>query len=131
MPKLNGLEQLALDRLRDVLGEDIKIIAQDNYLPGTPDFVIDDLKLVIQVDGAFFHDINGKMTRLGIRQILKNKNSGLSWIKKAAENKKRDRDSSKKLKNQGFKVVRLKENRIRSKNAVEYISRAIGFALLN
>ncbi len=131
MVKLNGLERLALCHLRAVLGDDVAITAQESYLPGKPDFVVEALRLVIQVDGDFFHDTYGKMTRLGLRRAARGDvQSGVFWLEKASVNRARDRATTRSLREIGYTVVRLRENRLRGHRAVEYVSKTIGLALL-
>ena len=128
--KLNGLELITLDLLRSVLGPDIEILAQDGYLPGSPDFVIESLGIVIQADGDWWHDKHGKMSIAGIRKVAGgDRPGGMFWINKAAENRARDKASSLALKEKGYKVIRLKENRLRSSRGLEYVSRAIALSL--
>jgi DNA mismatch endonuclease Vsr len=127
--KLNGLESLTLEYLRNILGDEIEIIAQDMYLPGSPDFVIERLKLCLQIDGLWWHNSRAKMTTYGVRQVASGRANGSFWLLKAEENRKRDRLTTAKLKDLGYRVVRLKEERLRARNGQEYVSRALGLAL--
>ena len=128
--KLNGLEWIALDLLRTALGDSIEILAQDSYLPGSPDYVIESLGLVIQADGDWWHDKQGQMSMAGIRKVAGgDRPGGMFWINKAAENRARDKASSSALRKKGYKVIRLKENRLRSSRGLEYVSRAIALAI--
>jgi len=131
MIKLNGLERIALCHLREVLGDDVAIVAQESHLPGKPDFVVDALRLVIQVDGDFFHDTYGKMTRLGLRRAAGGDvQGGVFWLEKASVNRARDKTTTKSLRALGYTVVRLRENRLRGHRATEYVSKTIGLAML-
>ncbi len=67
-------------------------------LPGKPDVVILNKKVVVFIDGEFWHG----------RTFSKWKND-LSdfWLKKIGDNIKRDRKNKKMLRDKGWKVIRL------------------------
>lgn len=127
--KLNGLEWDVLCLLRGILGDKIEIIAQDSYLPGTPDFVIGDLMLIIECDGDFYHDKNGSMSRAGLHMLAKGNPRGAFWLQKAGENAQRDKNTNRELKKKGYKIIRLKENRVRSSGGLAYVSKAIAMSM--
>ncbi len=127
---LNQLEETALVFLRLVLGDNVEIRAQDSYLPGTPDFVVESLKLIIEIDGKFWHDTGGRMTAAGLRIMAAgDKERGEFWLAKASENRRRDKETNRRLKELGYRVVRLKETRLRGPGAVAYVSRTLGMAM--
>lgn len=67
-------------------------------LPGKPDVVILNKKVVVFIDGEFWHG----------RTFSKWKNDLSSfWLKKISDNIKRDRKNKKMLRNKGWKVIRL------------------------
>jgi DNA mismatch endonuclease Vsr len=127
---MNGLELRTLDLLRTTLGDAVQITAQDSYLPGTPDFVVPTLRLAIFSDGGWFHDNGGLMTRAGLRlRGNGEKLKGDFWLAKANQNRTRDRRVNAELRRLGYAVVRLKESRINSRGALEYVSRAISLSM--
>ncbi|MDR2004408.1 MAG: very short patch repair endonuclease [Prevotella sp.] len=73
-----------------------------NYkLFGKPDFTFPKNKLVIFVDGCFWHGHNCRNT--------KPKDNADYWIKKIERNKKRDLEVTQTLSKKGWKVVRFWE----------------------
>ncbi len=72
-------------------------------LPGRPDFVVRDCKLVIFVDGDFWHGWRFSRWRLKLSE---------HWEQKIAGNIKRDERNFRKLRRAGWKVIRLWEHQI-------------------
>ena len=70
------------------------------YLPGKPDFVFPHERCVIFVDGCFWHGCACKRPSKTRRTF---------WLDKIKVNKKRDLSISRKLQNQGWSVLRVKE----------------------
>lgn len=132
--KMNFLEQHCLRLLRLVLGDKPEIICQDKSLPGTPDFYIPKLKLVVMVDGSFWHGGRGeRMRRVAIRFLADDNTKKASfWSDKALTNRERDKRVNKELRAMGLKVVRLKEEKLRedARDPLGYVSRAIHLCLL-
>lgn len=75
-------------------------------LPGKPDFVFDEAKLAIFVDGCFWHSCP-----LHCRLPKSRKEY---WHTKIANNRKRDKKNSHELRRMGWRVVRIWEHRIKT-----------------
>jgi DNA mismatch endonuclease, patch repair protein len=71
---------------------------------GKPDFVINETKWAIFVDGDFWHGYRMGPRRLSAKPKL--------WREKILSNKKRDRKINGKLKRMGWKVIRIWEHEI-------------------
>lgn len=82
-----------------------------NYkkLPGRPDIVLTKYKIAIFCDGEFFHgkDWEALQTRLG------KGSNGDFWIKKITRNRERDDEINKKLKFEGWTVIRFWDDEIK------------------
>jgi len=82
-----------------------------NYkkLPGRPDIVLTKYKIAIFCDGEFFHgkDWETLRTRLG------KGSNGDFWIKKITRNRERDDEINKKLKFEGWTVLRFWDDEIK------------------
>lgn len=76
-----------------------------NYtkLPGKPDIVLTQYKIVIFCDGEFFH---GKDWAV-LKPRLEKGNNGEFWISKISRNMKRDNEISKRLLFEGWTVIRF------------------------
>src|SRR5688500_7676693 len=70
----------------------------DRDLPGSPDIVFRSAKVAIFCDGDFWH---GRDWRRLKRKLLRRHNANY-WIAKIANNRKRDREISRKLGNAGW-----------------------------
>lgn len=98
-------EKLLINALRK-LG--VRAYHSKRFLPGNPDIVFWKHRLVIFCDGDFWHGKNWRERR---KKLKAGFNAGY-WVKKIEYNRKRDRMSSRILKNQGWKVIRLWESSI-------------------
>jgi DNA mismatch endonuclease, patch repair protein len=79
-------------------------------LPGSPDFVFRSAKLVIFVDGCFWH---------GCPRCYKAPRSNAAfWAKKVAYNRTRDLRISRELRSQGWAVLRMWEHSLRAESRV-------------
>ncbi|HEY8783953.1 MAG TPA: very short patch repair endonuclease [Mucilaginibacter sp.] len=80
-----------------------------NYkkLPGSPDIVITKVKVVVFIDGAFWHGHNWGIARDKI------KNNQDYWIPKIERNMQRDIENNEALNVLGFKVIRFWEHEIK------------------
>jgi len=76
-------------------------------LPGSPDIVINKHKLIVFVDGEFWHGHNWLEKR---EKIKSNRNF---WIPKIERNMERDLENNKALKTQGYKVLRFWEHELK------------------
>jgi DNA mismatch endonuclease (patch repair protein) len=77
---------------------------QVDTLPGRPDFVCDRLRLVIFVDGDFWH---GRWQRRGGAFPKQNR---IYWLAKLRRNRKRDREVDRLLRGRGWSVLRFWES---------------------
>ena len=73
-------------------------------LPGRPDFVFRDARLAVFVDGDFWH---------GWQFPRKRHKLSLKWELKIEANRKRDARNHRKLRKQGWKVIRIWEHQIK------------------
>lgn len=78
-------------------------------LPGKPDFYFPDYKLVVFVDGCFWHACpvcrrNTPHTRTEF------------WMQKIDENRRRDNRTHRKLRQQGYHVIRIWEHELKKKD---------------
>ena len=73
-------------------------------LPGKPDIVFVRLRVVVFVDGDFWH---------GYRFPNWKKTLSNSWIKKIEKNRERDRRNFAKLRRTGWRVVRLWQHEVK------------------
>ena len=79
-------------------------------LLGNPDLVFPKRKLVIFVDGCFWH---------GCPECNKSpERSGEFWVSKIETNKKRDERVTSELRSQGWTVLRIPEHDVRTKAAL-------------
>lgn len=87
-------------------------------LAGKPDFVFDDKKVAIFVDGCFWHGCKCKRVSKTHRSF---------WKHKIETNIARDRKVSRVLRRQGWKVVRIKEHELKASvsKTVEKIQRIL------
>src|SRR5262245_47770650 len=76
-------------------------------LPGKPDIVLNKYKLVIFIDGEFWHGFEWKKKKPKI------KSNRDYWIPKIERTKKRDKENVKKLNDLGFVVFRFWEQQIK------------------
>jgi|SRR5437588_4316956 len=76
-------------------------------LPGNPDIFIKKHRLVIFIDGEFWHGYNWEQKRTKI------KTNRDFWIPKIERNMQRDISNNEKLTNLGFRVFRFWEHRIK------------------
>jgi len=74
-------------------------------LPGKPDFVFRDLMLIVFVDGDFWH---------GWRFPSWKEKLAPSWQSKIEATRERDLRNIRKLRQRGWKVIRLWEHQVRS-----------------
>lgn len=97
-----------------------KVYFQKHYskVPGTPDIALPRKKKAFFIDGGFWHGY----------QFCKQKKNlpNEYWVKKIEENIERDKKNMKKLKDNGWEVMRLWEHEI-EKNFEDSIIRIIDF----
>jgi DNA G:T-mismatch repair endonuclease len=78
-------------------------------LPGSPDFAFPGSRLVVFVDGDFWH---GRDLRVRLKRLRVGHNASY-WAAKISGNVARDRAVSADLRSGGWEVVRIWESRIR------------------
>jgi DNA mismatch endonuclease, patch repair protein len=81
-------------------------------LPGTPDIILQDARVVIFVHGCFWHGHNRCSRGALPRQNVE------FWSNKIAKNKRRDRAVSRQLRQRGWTVVTVWECRIQKQNVL-------------
>lgn len=112
--KTNPKAEVALRRALWERGLRYRLHAKD--LPGTPDIVFRALKLVVFVDGDFWHGRDWEMRK---EKLSRGANSSY-WISKIAYNRERDRENDAKLTQMDWLVVRFWETDIR-RNLVAFV----------
>jgi DNA mismatch endonuclease (patch repair protein) len=86
-----------------------------NYaLAGSPDFVFPKIKLAVFADGCFWHGHNCRNT--------KPKANAEYWRLKIEKNKKRDASINRRLRSEGWHVIRFWECLLTDKNVLKKIS---------
>lgn len=96
----------------------------DGRLPGKPDIVLSRARLAIFCDGDFWHGHNWAVRGYGsLEEELKRYSK--AWADKILRNIQRDKEVNQKLKNLGWKVLRIWESDIKRDvkhcgNMVEY-----------
>ncbi|MFW6275868.1 MAG: very short patch repair endonuclease [bacterium] len=102
MSKIKSKETKPEQKLRKVLwGLGIRYRKNVTKLPGSPDIVISKYKLVIFIDGTFWHGYNWAEKK---KKIKSNRDF---WIPKIERNMQRDKQNNILLKDEGWKVLRF------------------------
>lgn len=99
--KNTGPEMLVAGLLKK-LGAGAELHATD--LPGRPDFVLRELKVVIFVDGDFWHGWRFPAWRLKLSE---------KWEQKIEANRRRDARNHSRLRKSGWKVLRIWEHQVK------------------
>jgi DNA mismatch endonuclease, patch repair protein len=81
-------------------------IGHDLGLPGRPDFVFHGSRVVVFVDGCFWHGCQRCRSIPSTNRVF--------WREKITSNRQRDRKVGRALRSQGWKVVRIWEHELRS-----------------
>jgi DNA mismatch endonuclease (patch repair protein) len=92
-------------------------------LPGNPDIVFPGLRVVVFVDGDFWHGRNWIVRKAKLAQG----HNADYWIRKIERNRERDREWSRQLRAAGWLVLRIWESQIRAD--VERVVRRIASVL--
>jgi len=107
MGKIRSKETKPEIKLRKMLwGLGIRYRKNVRKLPGTPDIVIRKYKLVIFIDGEFWHGHNWEKKKTKIKSNRK------FWIPKIERNMQRDRQCNELLAEKGFTVFRFWDSQI-------------------
>jgi DNA mismatch endonuclease, patch repair protein len=88
---------------------------RNQNLFGKPDFTFRNIRLVIFVDGCFWHCCPLHATWPANNQEF--------WEKKLNANKARDRQVTRELKKQGWRVMRIWEHELQTRNRPKLIAR--------
>ncbi len=108
MSKIRSTETKPEQKLRRFLwGLGIRYRKNVKSMPGTPDIVIAKHKIVIFVDGEFWHGFNWEIKK---NQIKSNRDF---WIPKIENNMRRDSTNNQIYKNKGWIVLRFWEHQIK------------------
>ncbi len=108
MSKIKGSKTKPEQKLRKAIwAAGIRYRVNVKKLPGAPDIVISKSKLVIFVDGEFWHGFNWKEKR---KKIKTNREF---WLPKIERNMQRDKENNAILKSKGYKVLRFWEHQIK------------------
>ncbi|TDA69517.1 very short patch repair endonuclease [Sulfuricurvum sp. IAE1] len=109
----NKCTELALIRVFLELG--IKGWRRNQPLFGRPDFVFRQQRLVVFVDGCFWHCCPQHQTWP--------KNNARFWRDKLQSNRARDREVNRVLRSKGWRVLRIWEHELKAKNRRALIAR--------
>lgn len=122
MSKIRSKETKPEIKLRKVLWNlGLRYRKNVKKLPGSPDIVISKYKLVVFVDGEFWHGYNWEEKK---KKIKSNRNF---WIPKIERNIQRDKTNNKILTEKGWKVFHFWDSQIKKEFAkcllqiIEYI----------
>ena len=99
----------------------IRFTRQNKSIFGKPDFILKDFNIVLFCDSEFFHGRNWKKQKKSIKTNRK------YWLEKIERNIKRDKLVNKKLRQDGWKVIRFwaKELIDNPNRAVKKINEAV------
>lgn len=110
MRAVKGRGNASEERFRELLQRcSIRCREQADDLPGCPDFVNDRLRMVMFVDGDFWH---GRWWRRGGQVPYTNRSY---WLAKFRRNRERDREADRRLRRRGWAVVRIWESELLSR----------------
>lgn len=108
MSKIRSKENKPEIKLRKMLWNlGIRYRKNVRNMPGTPDIVISKYRLIIFIDGEFWHGYNWKEKR---EKIKSNRDF---WIPKIERNIQRDQQNNEILKKLGWKVFRFWDSQIK------------------
>lgn len=111
--------QPELKIMKELEKREFNFIKYDKSLIGKPDIVFPDKKVVIFIDSDFWHGNR--------KRFIMPKTNTEYWKNKIERNKKRDKEVNRKLKKEGWKVIRVWEYNIKNNLAKSFnkIERAI------
>ncbi len=106
MSKIKGKHSLPERLLRQALwAKNVRFRLHSKHLPGKPDLVIDKYKLVVFVDGDFWHGYQWNENKPKSNQAF--------WIPKIERNRQRDQFVNQSLTEMGYTVMRFWENEVK------------------
>jgi len=91
----------------------------DKKLPGIPDIVIKKKSIAIQVRGCFWHGHRCHLTSYP-------KTNRSFWKKKISDNRKRDKKNDRKIGRLGYRLLIIRECKIRKNNFKNKINNFLG-----
>ena len=91
----------------------------DKKLPGIPDIVIKKKSIAIQVRGCFWHGHRCHLTSCP-------KTNRSFWKKKISDNRKRDKKNDRKIGRLGYRLLIIRECKIRKNNFKDKINNFLG-----
>jgi DNA mismatch endonuclease (patch repair protein) len=113
MSKIRGKNTKSEVLLRKALWDlGVRYRKNDPRLPGKPDIVISKQRLIIFVDGEFWHGHNWEEKKLSIKS-----NPGF-WIAKIERNMQRDRINNQLLSELGWTVLRFWDQEVKKEFGV-------------
>ena len=83
---------------------------RNQELPGKPDFVFRGHRLAVFVDGCFWHGCPKHGRKPGSNRTY--------WLAKLAKNQRRDRAVARKLREQGWRVLRIWAHSLKNREAI-------------
>jgi DNA mismatch endonuclease, patch repair protein len=108
----NTSPEIALRAALEAKG--LRLSASGKDLPGKPDIVLPDERIAIFVDGDFWHGGQWRRRKFAsLEDQFKEAPSKDYWINKIRRNVDRDFNNTKRLLDEGWKVIRFWESRIR------------------
>jgi DNA mismatch endonuclease (patch repair protein) len=123
MGRIKGLNSKPEVTLRKMLWNiGVRYRKNVKTLPGKPDIVINKHKLVIFVDGDFWHGHDWEVKKDKIKS-----NRGF-WIPKIESNRQRDEEQTKQLETMGYTVLRFWEHEVK-KELGACINRVLAFVI--
>jgi DNA mismatch endonuclease (patch repair protein) len=108
---------------RALWGRGLRYRKNRKDLPGVPDIVFPGSRIVIFVDGDFWHGKNWRERKVRLKQG----HNAAYWVRKIERNIERDRERKCELRAAGWKVLRFWESQIRGR--VESIARRVEAAV--
>ncbi len=100
-----GIEKLLMLELKK---QKVSRFKYQLKMTGNPDFVFPDHKIAVFCDGDFWHGYNFESRKPKLRKY---------WRNKISSNMKRDKDITRHLRKNGWKVIRIWEHQIRKNPA--------------
>lgn len=108
MSKIRSMENKPEVAFRKMLWHNgIRYRKNVKKLPGSPDIVLGKHKLIVFIDGEFWHGFHWEQKKDKI------KSNRAFWIPKIERNMQRDRQNNQKLKEMGYTVLRFWANDIK------------------
>jgi DNA mismatch endonuclease (patch repair protein) len=104
MSRIRG-KDTAPERYLDVLlrAAGLRFAKHSRELPGRPDFVLRDQRVVVFVNGDFWH---------GWRFPVWGHKLSIRWRRKVADTRRRDRENARRLARIGWKVIKIWEHQV-------------------